>query len=559
MARGTDPVSLRRGVPAPPERAGGRGHPSEDGPAARGSVPTLPGRADDPQGDRHRPSRAVERVDRGDDRRLRAGSRQADGTGTHAGARRDRPWHSAAIAPLQPGRRLGGLHERDAHAFPGDPSRAPRRHGGPPPRAAAQRLRPRLDAGREGSRLRRAAGAPDVLCLRRPEPRRGPRRPRTPTHARREGPRPRRLARRPGDRLRAQDGGPVGVVHDRARRQRAAADHGVGRGCRVERTALEPAGRCDRVRAPPPGRLARPGASRPRHRRRRAAHPRPGEGRGAHVDAGWGSRRLPFRSRRGLEPPRVAPRRPVAPPGDERARRGLPPLGQPRRPLGRVLVLLLHRLRRPGGAARPRVGARGGPFRGRPPGPATRPGAGRRSRQTLPSRVDAPAALLDAVGGDRERRGPLRLRHRGVGRALPPRVGRARHVRNGVRARQRERLLPVRPIPPHLARERSGHDRPLCRRPPADPAGQPAGRAAAAPHRALHPDALGHLAARARGGAGSRPPGGPRRSRRYRDGLGRQLSEVSIRTPSLRPRAPACASPGCTKDVRSAATSRSTR
>ena len=87
---------------------------------------------------------------------------------------------------------------------------------------------------------------------------------------------------------------------------------------------------------------------------------------------------------------------------------------------------------------------------------------------------------------------------------------------------------------------------------------EPAGRAAPAPHRALHPDALGHLAARARGGAGQRPPGGPRRPRRHRDGLGDRLAEVVPLLDLAGRRRAACASPGCTRRRRSAATSRST-
>ena len=178
--------------------------------------------------------------------------------------------------------------------------------------------------------------------------------------------------------------------------------------------------------------------------------------------------------------------------------------------------------------------------------------------EALPRLVDAPAALLDAVGADRGRREPLRPRHRRLGRALPPRVGRARHVRDGVRARQRERLLPVRPLPADLPRERSGHDRRLHRRPAADPAGRacrPRCRCAApcAPSRRSRPpggaSARRCWAATARRtastSAASRRPGrSPRRSR--------------TPTRSRRSTAGGCASPGCTRRRRSAATSRST-
>ena len=193
--------------------------------------------------------------------------------------------------------------------------------------------------------------------------------------------------------------------------------------------------------------------------------------------------------------------------------------------------------------------------------PAPRPDPPPAASPVKPYRavVDAPAALLDAVGADRGRREPLRPRHRRLGRALPPRVGRARHVRDGVRARQRERLLPVRPLPADLPRERSGHDRRLHRRPAADPAGRacrPRCRCAApcAPSRRSRPP--GGASARrcwaatcrrtASTSAASRRPGrSPRRSR--------------TPTRSRRSTAGGCASPGCTRRRRSAATSRSTR
>ena len=183
--------------------------------------------------------------------------------------------------------------------------------------------------------------------------------------------RPRRLARRPHHRLRAEEGGPLGPLHDRPGRQGPEAAHELGRGRRVERPALEPARGRDRGRAPPAGRLARPRARGPGHGRRRAAHPRPGEGRGAHVDAGRGGRRLPLRPRRRLEPLHPAPRRPLAHPRHQRPRRRLPALGQPRRPLGGLLRLLLPRVRRPRRAARPSRRRR----RRRPSRTASRPRA----------------------------------------------------------------------------------------------------------------------------------------------------------------------------------------
>jgi hypothetical protein len=190
------PVPLRGGVPAPAQRGGRRGHHPEAGPPAREAVSPLPGRPDGEEGDRHRPPPPMEGVGRAGDAGLRAGRGGEGGAGPHAVAAGDRPRHPADLAPLQPGRPVGRLHELDAHAFPGDPSRPPGRRGRPTPRPAQRRIRPRLDSRRWGPRLRRAAGAPDVLALRRPEPGRRRRGRRAPSDPRGAGPRPARSSSR---------------------------------------------------------------------------------------------------------------------------------------------------------------------------------------------------------------------------------------------------------------------------------------------------------------------------------------------------------------------------
>ena len=159
VARRPGPVPVRRGVPAPADRAVGRGHDPEDGTPARRAVPALPRRAHGAQGHRHRPPRALDGVGHAGHRGGRAGRRRAGGAGPDAVPPRDRARHPPGLAPLQPRRRVGGLHEPHADPLPADPPRAPRRLGGPPPRPAQRRLRPRLDAGREVARLRGAAGA----------------------------------------------------------------------------------------------------------------------------------------------------------------------------------------------------------------------------------------------------------------------------------------------------------------------------------------------------------------------------------------------------------------
>ena len=104
--------------------------------------------------------------------------------------------------------------------------------------------------------------------------------------------------------------------------------------------------------------------------------------------------------------------------------------------------------------------------------------------------------------GDRRR--PLRARDRAArtrssGTSGPRRPPTARQSERA----QRQRVLPVRPLPARRSLVSGpGHDGRLLEGPAAHAAAQPAGVAAAAPHDPLDPDALGHLPARARVGAG---------------------------------------------------------
>ncbi len=383
---------------------------------------------------------------------------------------------------------------------------------------------------------------------------------RAPPHPRRARLRPRRLAGRPDGRLRAEAGGPLGAVHGRPRRRRPQAPHRVGRGRRVERAALEPARRRHRGLAPPARRLARPRARRPGDGRGRAAHPRPGEGRGADVDARRGGRRLPLRPRRRLEPPRRCASPTARSCGSRTSsagrssRRSAPTASRwPTRPTPRAGTTSASR--RSTSPRRPAAP----PFAGRSPGPAPRPAAGRLSRRsrTVPGRCSCPRFWSPWVAA-RRHRGPLRPRHRRLGRPLPTRLGRAGDVRDAVRARQRERLLRLRPLPPHVPGERAGHDGRLRERPAPHAPGGRAGVAAAPPHRPLHPDALGDLAAGARGGAGQRPARRPPRPRRHRDGVGAQHRPVVPLSRSRRAKGRGCGWPGSTRPRPSAASSRST-
>ena len=179
------------------------------------------------------------------------------------------------------------------------------------------------------------------------------------------------------------------------------------------------------------------------------------------------------------------------------------PSVEPRRPLGRVLRLLLARLRRADRAARSRERARP---RRRSSTSCRRRGrsAARRRRprgRTVPWSMLWPRFWTPWIELD-DRRQPHRPRDRRLRRAVPPRLGRARDLRHRHRARQLQRLLPLRPLPPHADRERAGHHQPR-------PARGARARASSTCRPSLplrrtirsDPDALARLAARARGGA----------------------------------------------------------
>ena len=474
---GLTPVPLRRGLPAPAERAGGRGHDPADGPPARGAVPALPRRPHGAQGDRHRPPRPVEGVGRGGDRRAsrrtprRGRARGPDGVAPRhrraASGRSRRASAPTAQWVAYTSRTLTRFPEiRLARADGTDDRRLALRNGG---------LGPRLDAGRQGPRLRRAPGAPDVLGLRRPEPRRRRHGRRAPPDPRRARLRPRRLARRPDGRLRAQDRATArscspSASTARGSRPSPASAEGVEwsgprwspRGDAVVAARLLPGGWLDLVRVDP----ATGAVEQLTHDRAKDVEPT------------WtpDGEAVVFRSDRdgvsNLYALRLADR--ALAPGHERPRRRLPALGEPRRALGRLLGLLRRRLRHPRRPPRPRRGAPARALRGRAPRPAPRPAAGRGRGPAVPPVLHGPPALLDAVGGPGGRRGPLRRRHRRLGRALPPRLGGAGHLRHRVRARERERLLPLRPLPDELPGERPGRHRRLLGRPPPDAPGQPA-------------------------------------------------------------------------------------
>ena len=298
------------------------------------------------------------------------------------------------------------LLEPHPESLSGDPPRPTGRQRGPPPRSSQRGLGPVVDPGRQGDRLRGGAGPSDVLGVRRPERGRGGERARPPDHARRAGLRSRRLPGRADDRLRPQDGRPQRALHDAPRRWRAPAADGLGSRRRVERAALEPGREIHRRRPAASRRLAQRRARGPGQRGGPTPHPRPGEGRGADVDARWGERRLPLRPRRDLEPPRAAPRRRLGGAGDERPRRGLRALGEPRRAQPGLRRLLGPRVRRsPRAAGASRLTLGGSPSSTRIPlhvptlaprpgrsspigrGPCSGPASGRRGSSSATRRI----------------------------------------------------------------------------------------------------------------------------------------------------------------------------
>ena len=301
--------------------------------------------------------------------------------------------HSPDEAPLQPRRRLDRVHELQPHPLPADPPRAPRRLGGSPARRSQRRLgaSPGRPTGRPWSTTRSRS----IACS---------------TASSTCGPWTWPRAACAGSPAASAPASPTS--RPTAAASSSSAGWAIGASCRGRpgrdgparphrRRRRRPSGAT--LAGAPTGRGSWPRAGRRGMARHRAggrglggggrAHPRPREGRRAHLHPRRAGGRVPVRPRRRLESLRLPPRRwrPCA--GDRRARRGLHARGQPRRPARSRSPLLVQGLRRPHGRPRPRDRVAGRAVRrplpaGRPlPSPPTPRPRARIARSTRSGRA----------------------------------------------------------------------------------------------------------------------------------------------------------------------------
>ena len=362
------------------------------------------------------------------------------------------------------------------------------------------------------------------------------------------------------DRLRAQAGGPLGAVHGRP--STAAGSRRSPRpwpGVEWSGPRWSPDGDAIVGRAPAARRLARPRARRRRPRAPSSSSPTTGR----RTSSPRGRRT----ARRSSSAPTATASRTCTrcawPTGRSSASRtssagAFQPSVSPDGALGRLLDLLLARLRRRRRPARPRLrrprrrpswtripAPRPDPLPGRPPVQPYRPGSMLLPRFWTPwvrDRATTRTASALATGGS-----DALFRHVWAARAT---------YGTESRARQRERLLPVRPLPADLPRERAGHDRRLHAqradlRGPGRSTCRPRCRCAAPCARSRRsPPPGGASARRCWAATARRTASTSAASRRPGRSLGALVPLLDLADAT----AAGCASPGCTRRRRSAAT-----